>query len=225
MASPEETKYAMFQQGIWTLQEYLESIHKENLICVDEAFKRSLCMGTFLMREENNMETRNVKLTLEQAKEFYKKGGDLKTIALTAFTEEELAPLPKSWGEFCANYKKSKEEAYIAENSVIEVLVRDDVRYADTDRNVLPSLEAAKAHRAFMQLHQLRDCYRQGWVPDWGDRNKKYCIVAEGSSINRVAEFLEYPHFLSFQSKELANEFLRNFVDLIYQARELINFK
>lgn len=168
------------------------------------------------------METRNVKLTLEQAKEFYKKGGDLRTIALTAFTEEELAPLPKSWGEFCANYKKSKEEAYIEENSEIEVLVRDDVRYADTDRNVLPSLEAAKAHRAFMQLHQLRDCYRQGWVPDWDDRNKKYCIIMQGTRTCRVAEFLDTSHFLSFQSQELANRFLEKFVEIIYQARDLL---
>lgn len=34
--------------------------------------------------------TRNVTLTLEQAKEWYKKGGDLKEVALQAFTEKEL---------------------------------------------------------------------------------------------------------------------------------------
>lgn len=36
------------------------------------------------------METRNVELTLEKAQEWYKKGGDLKEVALQAFTEEEL---------------------------------------------------------------------------------------------------------------------------------------
>lgn len=36
------------------------------------------------------METRNVELTLEKAREWYKKGGDLKKVALQAFTEEEL---------------------------------------------------------------------------------------------------------------------------------------
>lgn len=35
-------------------------------------------------------ETRNVNITLEKAKEWYKKGGDLKEVALQAFTEEEL---------------------------------------------------------------------------------------------------------------------------------------
>lgn len=38
------------------------------------------------------METRNVNVTLEKAKEWYKKGGDLKEVALQAFTEEELKP-------------------------------------------------------------------------------------------------------------------------------------
>lgn len=36
------------------------------------------------------METRNVELTLEKAQKWYKKGGDLKEVALQAFTEEEL---------------------------------------------------------------------------------------------------------------------------------------
>lgn len=36
------------------------------------------------------METRNIELTLEKAQEWYKKDGDLKEVALQAFTEEEL---------------------------------------------------------------------------------------------------------------------------------------
>lgn len=36
------------------------------------------------------METRNVNVTLEKAMEWYKKGGDLKEVALQAFTEDEL---------------------------------------------------------------------------------------------------------------------------------------
>lgn len=36
------------------------------------------------------METKNVNVTLEKAMEWYKKGGDLKEVALQAFTEDEL---------------------------------------------------------------------------------------------------------------------------------------
>lgn len=41
--------------------------------------------------EENNMEKRNIKVTLEQAIEWYNSGNEtLRTLALTVFTEEEL---------------------------------------------------------------------------------------------------------------------------------------
>ena len=36
------------------------------------------------------METRNVNVILEKAKEWYKKGGDLREVALQAFTEEMM---------------------------------------------------------------------------------------------------------------------------------------
>ena len=50
---------------------------------------------------EKMKEERNITLTLDKAKEWYKKGGELKEIALQAFTEKELNPLPRSWEEFC----------------------------------------------------------------------------------------------------------------------------
>ena len=62
---------------------------------------------------KNNMEERNIKLSLEKAREFYSKGGELKDLALSAFTEGEILAsiLPKTWEEFCKNnltkYKKS----------------------------------------------------------------------------------------------------------------------
>lgn len=45
-------------------------------------------------------------------------------------------------------------------------------RLPNADKNMLPSLEAAKAHLAYIQLHQLRDCYRQDWLPDWSNDNQ-----------------------------------------------------
>ena len=30
-----------------------------------------------------------------------------------------------------------------------------------------------------MQLHQLRDCYRQGWIPDYTDAYNKFCIIRQ----------------------------------------------
>ena len=54
------------------------------------------------------METRAIKLTLEKAKKFYQKGGEFRDLALSAYTEEELTKveLPKTWEDFCYNYKR-----------------------------------------------------------------------------------------------------------------------
>ena len=71
-----------------------------------------------------------------------------------------------------------------------------------------------------MQLHQLRDCYRQGWKPDWKSMTDKYCIVnCEWPSI---VSYTTYVRFLSFQSSEIAQQFLDNFRDLIEEAGDLI---
>ena len=118
------------------------------------------------------MEERNVKISLDKAREWYNQGGELKELALSAFSEEEItkSTLPNTWEEFCKLYpiQNSGKEWYINGRSNIEP-VHKGVRYNRDFRNVLPSLKAAEAHRALMQLHQLRDCYRQGWKPDWSD--------------------------------------------------------
>jgi hypothetical protein len=172
---------------------------------------------------EYKMQTRNVKLTLEQAKEFYKKGGDLREIALTAYTEEELQHLPTSWEEFCTVCRVKSCEARIDSLGFIEVLSREKDRNSEFAKNLLPTGDDAVAHRALMQLHQLRDYYRQGWVPNWDDLNQeKYCIVAIGERQCKTIKCTRAKHFLSFQSQELAGKFLQCFVNEIYQARELL---
>lgn len=181
-----------------------------------------------IFRKVEDMESRTVKLTLEKAKEFYKKGGELKELALSAFTEEELTKveLPETWEEFCRQFTKIRGEYYIDTDSII---YGDGDGYRDPlyDRNMLPSKKAAEQHLALMQLHQLRDCYRQGWTPDWSDSNKdKYCIIYNGaySGTNsyRIDIYIDVRTFLSFQSEEIAKLFLENFRSLIAEAGDLI---
>ena len=168
------------------------------------------------------MESRNITLTLDKAKEWYKQGGELKEVALQAFSENELTKIehPKTWEEFCENYPKEEQERTINTYSV-SVSSGSGYRNALTDKNSLPSKEAAEAHLALMQLHQLRDCYRQGWVPDWEDSNRKYGIGHYGASFD-IDWYDDTNCFLAFQTKELAEEFLKNFRDLIEKAGDLI---
>ena len=134
---------------------------------------------------------------------------------------EDIKPqLPKTWEEFCKQNEIKKGECLINDyGDIKEISVGK--RYEIIDKNILPNKQAAEAHLALMQLHQLRDCYREGWIPDWNNDCNKYIIVKNrdkyvvfgGNWTNQ---------FLSFQDRERAEEFLTNFRELIEQAGDLI---
>ena len=169
-------------------------------------------------------EERNITLTLEKAKEWYNKGGDLKQVALQAFTEEELTKvgLPKTWEEFCNNHPTKRGEYYIDSCSEINSQCESNGgRDIEMDKNVCPSKKSAEAHLAMIQLEQLRDCYRGLFV------------TVIGMPVWNISRYDGKPHifqamwgknhsFLSFQSKEVAEEYLKNFKPLIEQAGDLI---
>ena len=134
---------------------------------------------------------------------------------------EDIKPqLPNTWEEFCHNYGIQKGECFITQDSDIET-VSSDIRVRYGDSNLLPNKQAAEQHLALMQLHQLRDCYRQGWVPKLTTDKTKYCIYKEENSLWITTAFCT-SHFLLFQSRELAEKFLDNFKDLINKAGDLI---
>lgn len=91
------------------------------------------------------METRNVELTLEKAQEWYKKGGDLKEVALQAFTEEELKGI---------NFK-----CITSMNDVIKALNISGREYIDT----IDMLEKhSKASVAAFKLNLIRKALNMG---------------------------------------------------------------
>ena len=132
---------------------------------------------------------------------------------------EDIKPqFPKTWEEFCKQNEIKKNEYYLDTSSCI-IVISDSKRYSGSDRNLLPSKEAAEAHLALMQLHQLRDCYRQGWIPD--DNHDNYLILNNKGKYN-ISLNNWTSHFLTFQDRERAEEFLDNFRELIEQAGDLI---
>lgn len=168
------------------------------------------------------MEERSIKISLDKAREWYNQGGELKELALSAFSEKEFteSALPNSWEEFCKMYSVKNYEWHINTMSEIKGTSKG-TRYSKFCRNSLPSQQAAEAHLAYMQLHQLRDCYRQGWLPDWSDNTTKYCIALENYRYVIYKTFVSC-QFLSFQSREIVEKFLKNFRYLIETAGDLI---
>lgn len=130
--------------------------------------------------------------------------------------------LPSTWEEFCKGFNIKQGESYISSYSTVSNYENKRKRNFTCDRNCLPSEKAATQHLALMQLHQLRDCYRQGWVPDWNEKRAKFAISPIDRGNYVIDELYTVPAFLSFQSRKIAELFLANFLDLIREAGELL---
>ena len=136
---------------------------------------------------------------------------------------EDIKPqLPKTWEEFCYNNDRKPNEAFITNSSEIQLITEQHERKPFGDRNILPSKQAAKQHLALMQLHQLRDCYRQGWIPDWNNSIQNKYVIYNFEGKFAISPYYCHSHFLAFQNEKRAEEFLNNFRDLIEQAGDLI---
>ena len=140
----------------------------------------------------------------------------------TIVFEDIKHELPKTWEEFCEQNEVKNGECYISSQSdVTGVFAYNYLHRRETlDRNILPNKKAAEQHLALMQLHQLRDCYRKGWVPTVDKVSFGIIRKVEGDLDTDI--FMYSSRFLSFQSEEIAKEFLDNFRDLIEQAGDLI---
>ena len=162
-------------------------------------------------------EERNITLTLEKAKEWYKKGGDLREIALQAFTEKELNPLTRSWEEFATSH--ARMGYYISSDGKL-LMCASSGKFSSP--HVCPSKQSAEAHLALIQLEQLRDCWRQGWEPDWSDAKQVKFYICYYQGKFKISTLYETRRFLSFPTYEMAKEFLKCFRDLIEKAGDLI---
>ena len=131
--------------------------------------------------------------------------------------KESKKELPKTWEE-CIT--KIKDLECIDNNGGIDE-VDFNVGTVSDHINDIP-IGLGKPMLAFMQLLVCREVYRQGWKPNWTNRNEnKYCIVKDSNEIKTpIHVFIS--RVLSFQSAEIRDEFLKNFRDLIEEAKELI---
>ena len=153
------------------------------------------------------MEERSIKISLDKARDWYNRGGEYKELALSAFSDEEIkaSMLPNTWEEFCEMYPTKINEWYINDDSNIKSLKK-----------------VGEQHLAQIKLHQLRDCYRQNWKPDWKDENQNKWVIFYVYNKYIIEQYSFSSHFLSFQSEEIARKFLDNFKDLIETAGDLI---
>ena len=127
---------------------------------------------------------------------------------------------PKSWEEYCNNTKNTGY--YIDLDSAIEY-IEDETSHLDNnfDKNLLPTEKLAKSFLALIQLMSLRQAWIGDWKPDWTVRNPKYYIVCVEDKFI-IADSCWTSRPLNFPVREMAEEFLGCFKDLINEARDLI---
>src|SRR5574344_30003 len=136
--------------------------------------------------------------------------------------ENKEVELSRTWEEWCAK-NKSNKFVYIRKDSEIKtfIVAVDEVLDPIQDRNSIKGVSRAESFLALMQLMNLRDEYRQGWEPNYGDHSDKYVITYYKTAIT-CDMFLHYNAILSFQSADIRDKFLEDFRELIEQAKEFI---
>ena len=158
---------------------------------------------------------REIKISIETAQR-WANGTDeeLKGLALGTYPELAKKELPKSWEELEIINGYWVDEIC----STLETAIEPQ----NHNRNVFATKEQAEASIALAQLSQLREVYRNGWVPDFSDSNKKYCIFIIEDKI--TTDWFKITNcFLSFQDAKTKDLFLENFRDLIEKAKPLMS--
>lgn len=135
--------------------------------------------------------------------------------------KQSKKPLIKSWEELKEELNKINGW-YVTSDS--DISSTSNAYIKDSNKNIFTTEKQAKASIALAQLSQLRDVYRQGWTPDWScHEEKKFCVEFFDNNLLEIDVWQRRNYFLSFQSREIAQEFLNNFRVLIEQARPLVS--
>lgn len=133
---------------------------------------------------------------------------------------EKQNDLPKTWEEFCERNPIKIGECLIDAYSTIDITEAEgNYRDADEDRNYYTSKQEAEAFLALMQLRQLRKVYVKDWKPN--DKQQYYGIVPNINGLD-IISYGFTNRSMSFPTKELAEQFLTNFKDLLEIAKPLL---
>lgn len=116
---------------------------------------------------------------------------------------------PRSWEE----YERQNEPRIGTYCNARDFSLGDSISFS-----ALNSLEEARAFCALGKLIQLRDAWWGDWRPDWKKETIKYSIIAFYNQIVKGAT-THNSYILIFPTKEMRDDFLDTFRDLIEQAK------
>ena len=145
------------------------------------------------------MITKNIPITFTLAQAWYQSGNStLKSLALKAFTEEEL-------------------------NSATSTRVKCFEELQNVDTVSIPSVESLnEAFIAYAKLILLRNKYVEGWPKDWMNDIKYVIRFDRACPSPKITQLRSIYSTLSFPTCEMAHQFAETFKDLLAQAREVM---
>jgi hypothetical protein len=149
------------------------------------------------------MEQRTVNLDLETAKQWFNKGGELKKVALQAFTEQELTPKVRIWEGI-----PELNGYYIDEFSKITRM--DEHSVLNVNRNIALTGKHCKKMLAIAQISQLMPYYGGAITnKEWENTLiTKYDITRINNNLFTGKVCNNYK-FLAFHTEEQRNDFLQ----------------
>lgn len=165
------------------------------------------------------MENKEIKVVPPEGYEIDKENSTFECIKFKPIKKE----FPKTWEKFCITHSRKAGECYITGDSSISLIEATNGvdRQLNYDKNLLPSKELAEAMLALCQLIQLRDCYNDGWKPDWTTKSTKYVIMQSKNTVRKYLAWVDNK-ILAFKTEEIRDQFFENFKDLIEVAKPLL---
>ena len=162
------------------------------------------------------METKELKIQIPEGYEIDKENSTFEKIV---FKKKDTKP--RSWEEYCKNFKG--QYYYIQNNrdNIATSFIPNGYGLVSAYKNYIPSKELAEAFLAMMQLMSLRQAWIGNWEPNWKNPDiKKWCIIFECEL--KVSYFYSNSRALSFPTKEMAEDFMNCFRDLLEIAKPLL---
>lgn len=121
----------------------------------------------------------------------------------------------KSWEEFKSKYENKKGFFYNSDSISVDIIDNPVMTVEQLTEN------EAIAIKAFSKLLKLRRDWIGNWEPNWCEVEPKYCVTTVCNHL-KIAKFCTDHHAFAFPTKEMAEEFLKCFVNLFEQCKNLI---
>ena len=159
------------------------------------------------------METNNI-INIPEGYEIDKEQSNERQIVLKKIENKSA----RSWKEYCEKMKGKNSYFY---NNAIRRIV-DSQFGSEPVLSEFEGMEDVETLEAFSKLLRLRKDWVGEWKPDWTNEDQtKFTIISAKNKIDdSISDFINSS--MSFPTKEMRNEFIVTFKDLLEIAKPLL---